>query len=234
MNVEYQVDSTSGIWAACTADDGIFDELTEDFTCSVGVPLRNGSHTIYVRATDSKSNTTISGAYSSDGIIIAFFGKEITEEIDGEIADDIEIRNINNSDNEMFEDTDKEDIKKLIIPDGKISVTFGRVDDEDIEINLDKYSVRLQKTDILGRPSGPWFDWIKNIDHKSKDTSLKVKKDGYSITYKDGNMRVKATSDEYTLKDGVYFMRIKAFDKAGNSVSSDKIKLVIDSTKIQL
>ena len=65
-SVEYQMDGTSGSWIACTADDGTFDEASEAFTCIVSPALSEGSHTIYVRTTDSAGNTTASGSYSSD------------------------------------------------------------------------------------------------------------------------------------------------------------------------
>ena len=68
-NVQFQMDGTSGSWTACTADDGSFDEATETFTCTPSA-LSDGSHTIYVRATDSNSNTTASGSESSDTFTI--------------------------------------------------------------------------------------------------------------------------------------------------------------------
>jgi len=56
--VEYKVNS--GSWTACTAGDGAFDELSEAYTCAVGV-LGDGSHTLYTRATDSYTNTNTGG-----------------------------------------------------------------------------------------------------------------------------------------------------------------------------
>ena len=68
-NTQFQMDATSGSWTACTADDGAFDEATETFTCTPSA-LSDGSHTMYVRATDSNSNTTASGSESSDTFTI--------------------------------------------------------------------------------------------------------------------------------------------------------------------
>lgn len=68
-NVQFQMDSTSGSWTACTADDGTFDEATETFSCTPSA-LSDGNHTMYVRATDSNSNTTASGSESSDTFTI--------------------------------------------------------------------------------------------------------------------------------------------------------------------
>lgn len=68
-SVEFQVDSTSGSWTACSADDGGFGETSETFTCTTST-LSSGAHTIYVRATDSGNNTTTSGNYSTDTFTI--------------------------------------------------------------------------------------------------------------------------------------------------------------------
>ncbi len=56
-NVQYQIDGTSGSWINCTAADGAFNSSTEGFSCTAST-LADGSHTIYVRATDAYSNTT--------------------------------------------------------------------------------------------------------------------------------------------------------------------------------
>ncbi|KKU95611.1 MAG: Hemagglutinin/hemolysin-related protein [Candidatus Amesbacteria bacterium GW2011_GWB1_48_13] len=64
--VQFQMDSTAGSWSSCTADDGTFDEASETFSCTVSSALSDGSHTMYVRATDSNGNTTAGGSESSD------------------------------------------------------------------------------------------------------------------------------------------------------------------------
>ena len=69
-SVEYQIDSTSGSWTACNADDGAFDEGEEAFTCEHVDELSDGEHTIYVRATDSNGNTTSSANYATDSFTV--------------------------------------------------------------------------------------------------------------------------------------------------------------------
>jgi len=69
-SVEYQIDGTAGSWTACSCNDGTCDELSEAFTCAVSPALTDGSHTIYVRSTDSAGNTTESGSESQDTFII--------------------------------------------------------------------------------------------------------------------------------------------------------------------
>lgn len=54
-NVQYQVDGTSGTWVSCTASDGNFDSASESFVCTLS-SLSDGSHTIYIRATDTSDN----------------------------------------------------------------------------------------------------------------------------------------------------------------------------------
>lgn len=60
--VQFQMDATSGTWTNCSANDGSFSSATEAFTCTPTTALSNGSHTMYVRATDSNGNTTPDGS----------------------------------------------------------------------------------------------------------------------------------------------------------------------------
>jgi streptogramin lyase len=64
--VQYQMDSTSGEWSSCVSTDGAFDEISEDFTCQITPSLSDGSHTIYVRASDSAGNTIPNSNLSTD------------------------------------------------------------------------------------------------------------------------------------------------------------------------
>ncbi len=71
-SVSYQIDGTSGSWVSCVADDGTFDEASEAFTCNVSNALSsNGTHIIYVRATDNSSNTSASGSESNDSFMVS-------------------------------------------------------------------------------------------------------------------------------------------------------------------
>ncbi|MCA9392326.1 S8 family serine peptidase [candidate division WWE3 bacterium] len=65
-SVSYQIDSNSGSWKSCSANDSSFDEENESFECNVPTALSLGSHTIYVRATDSNGNTTLLGNEVTD------------------------------------------------------------------------------------------------------------------------------------------------------------------------
>lgn len=68
-NVQFQMDSTSGSWTNCNASDGSFNSASEAFSCTPSA-LSDGSHTMYLRATDSNGNTTSSANYVSDTFII--------------------------------------------------------------------------------------------------------------------------------------------------------------------
>ncbi len=61
--VEYSIDA--GAYAPCFADDAAYDEATESFSCTVSPALNVGSHSISVRATDSKNNVNVGGTIAS-------------------------------------------------------------------------------------------------------------------------------------------------------------------------
>jgi len=66
-SVEYKVDD--GSWMAATASDGAFDSTSEGYTFTTAA-LSDGAHTVYVRATDSATNTTAEADYASDSFTV--------------------------------------------------------------------------------------------------------------------------------------------------------------------
>ena len=68
-DIEFQVDSVAGSWTDCTATDGTIDETEEDFSCTTEA-LADGSHTVYVRATDEAANTTAEVDYGTDSFSV--------------------------------------------------------------------------------------------------------------------------------------------------------------------
>lgn len=61
VSVEYRVDT--GAYSACTSDDGVFDEIAEDYTCQVPIiGLSDGYHSIDIRTTDSHTNAVVNGS----------------------------------------------------------------------------------------------------------------------------------------------------------------------------
>ena len=74
-SVEYKVDD--GSWTAATAGDGAFDSLSEGYTFTTSA-LANGAHTVYVRATDSATNTTTEANYASDSFTVDATAPSVT------------------------------------------------------------------------------------------------------------------------------------------------------------
>ena len=66
-SVEYKVDS--GSWTAASASDGAFDSASEDYTFTTAA-LDDGAHTVYVRATDTATNTTAEADYANDSFTV--------------------------------------------------------------------------------------------------------------------------------------------------------------------
>jgi len=64
--VQYSVDnnSFSGTWNNCTATDGSFNSISENFSCDISA-LSVGSHTIYFRAYDTDTSYTAQANYAS-------------------------------------------------------------------------------------------------------------------------------------------------------------------------
>jgi uncharacterized delta-60 repeat protein len=59
-------DEIAGTWTACTADDGTFDSLSEDFTCAVnGIPDGNGN--VYIKSCDQYGSCTRRVSYANIG-----------------------------------------------------------------------------------------------------------------------------------------------------------------------
>jgi uncharacterized repeat protein (TIGR03803 family) len=63
--VKYQIDGTSGSWTDCNATNSPFDSDSEAYTCAI-TTVADGTHTIYVRATDNYANTTAELNYAQD------------------------------------------------------------------------------------------------------------------------------------------------------------------------
>lgn len=57
--VEYTVWPAQESRSACTADDGTFDELVEEFTCTAAAELEEGSYVLNVTGRDSKDNESL-------------------------------------------------------------------------------------------------------------------------------------------------------------------------------
>jgi len=72
VGVNYQVDGIAGDWSTCTADDGVFDTYSEDFSCQLEDTLSVGEHTVYVQAVGDGRPLRVSEtkSYGSDTFIV--------------------------------------------------------------------------------------------------------------------------------------------------------------------
>ncbi|HET7098742.1 MAG TPA: hypothetical protein VFI61_00700 [Patescibacteria group bacterium] len=63
--VQYQTDGNSELngWNSCSADDGTFNSLTENFTCTATIPDTNAEHVVFVRAYDTNTSYTSRSRY---------------------------------------------------------------------------------------------------------------------------------------------------------------------------
>jgi len=87
-SVEYKVDD--GSWTAATASDGAFDSLSENYTFTTS-ELSDGAHTVYVRATDSATNTTAEADYASDGFTVDATAPSVTSTSPAADATDVAV-----------------------------------------------------------------------------------------------------------------------------------------------
>jgi hypothetical protein len=74
-SVQYKVDT--GGWTAATASDGAFNSLSEGYTFTT-TALADGAHTVYVRATDSATNTTTEANYATDSFTVDTAAPSVT------------------------------------------------------------------------------------------------------------------------------------------------------------
>ncbi len=79
-SVEYQVDSKDGEWFPCVAEDSVFNTSREPFHCSLN-KLQIGTHTIYIRSSDNRGNTTNYSSIPSQVITITKPSIEISPKI---------------------------------------------------------------------------------------------------------------------------------------------------------
>lgn len=126
--------------------------------------------------------------------------------------------------------SDKE-IKVITTNRNRPSITFGLIDEDDNNVDIAKYDIQIQFTDTLGRRIDSYKTWVKGIEHQTPEKSKTLYKDGFKIRYtgEDKN-RVEVQPVTKELKDGTYYVRLKVYDKAGNTVTSKEVKLIITSS----
>lgn len=211
-NVQYQMDATSGSWTACSADDGSFDEATETFTCTPSA-LSDGSHTMYVRATDSNSNTTSSGSESSD-----------TFTIDATTPVSIDLDSPGDN---SYTNSERP--------------TFKWKATSDATAGLSKYSVDVDNGDsgdftVDDIPTSRTTDYETNkyIAHY-ENFSDSDSTNNYISVYTKSTSEWGSDNNNGKLKEGKRSWKVKARDNAGNETSSSRTLFVDRSSpKVEL
>lgn len=107
------------------------------------------------------------------------------------------------------------------------SLKFEKIEDKDS--GIDYYQIRLTDTHKGStRKKGNDYVWIDNIPDGNPSGSNRRDRGGLIIYYEGDKIKLKPNGKEYRLNGGNYYVRIRAYDKAGNHTDSDEVLLMID------
>lgn len=208
--VQFQMDGTSGAWNSCTATDGSFNAASEAFACTAAT-VADGSHTLYVRATDSNGNTTASGSYASD-----------TFTIDTTPPTSL---NLDSPGNESYTNTERPTFKWHAASDATSGISSYRLsidngDTEDFTIS-DIPPSRI--TDYETSTSVVRYENFSDTDSSNNYFSVSTKPSAdWGTMHNDGK-----------LKEGKRSWTVTAFDGAGNTTDTART-LFVDYTAPQI
>jgi len=139
----------------------------------------------------------------------------------------ISVRDADSEIDPHTKNSDKE-IKVIVTGRNRPTVSFGLIDEDDKDVEVNKYDIQIQYTDVLGRRLDSYKTWVKGIDHKTPDKPEIKYKDGFRIKYTGSTKdRVEVKPINKELKEGTYYVRVKAYDNADNTVNSKEAKLLI-------
>ncbi len=201
-NVQYQVDATSGTWSGCTAADGTFNSATENFSCTT-TQLSDGSHTIYIRVTDSNGNITAQGTESSDTFTVDTMAPQRIELLDP--ADN----SYTNNDRPAF----------------KWKTTT------DVTTGVAKYILELGSYTIGDIPPSGTTDVVtsKYVIHFENFSDNDETNNSISVTTKSSPDWGPQENDG-KIKEGKHIWTVKAADGAGNETTTSR-NVLIDTTQ---
>jgi len=195
-NVEFQMDGTSGSWTSCTPTDETFNSENEAFSCTPST-LADGSHTIYVRSTDSIGNTTINASASTDTFVIDTVSPTVDAGTD-------KIKNAIFTQNATTTDATSGVSSWLWSKvSGTGTITFGSATSKDTTVSANTdgtYVIKLTATDGAGNSASSTFSLIWDTEaptNSISSPSSSVTNSGpitYTITY--------GGADSVTLADG--------------------------------
>jgi hypothetical protein len=222
-SVDYQVDSTTGTWLACVADDGVFDNSSEAFTCALSMSLADGSHTIYIRATDNDSNTTLAGAEVTVGVTVDTTPpKKDYAQIDSATGQEFI---------KTFKQTNLNNMN--VVGDAHMpQFCFTRAYDEGV--GLSHYTIVVNNQDYLSNipyvqpPVGDNGDTRQDGESVIKENNTwYLKYHLYNQVSKQQEICAYGKTDAHYLDAGVHSWFVKAVDKAGNSTQTDTNRFLV-------
>lgn len=193
----------------------------------------------YVQVVDVATNTVVKTiTFDTDSVPtgIAFWISEGQFE-DGDSGSDYNLKlsgisgiSVRDADSEIdphTKNSDKE-IKVIVTGRNRPTVSFGLIDEDNKDVEVNKYDIQIQYTDVLGRRLNSYKTWVKGIKHKTPTHPESYTSDGFKIKYT-GNTkdRVEVKPITKELKEGTYYVRVKAYDNADNTVNSKEAKLLI-------
>jgi len=217
--VEFQMDATAGSWSSCTADDGSFDEAVETFACTPSTVLSDGSHIMYVRATDSNGNTTGSGSESSD-----------TFTIDTTAPTSI---NLDSPGNNSYTNNERPSLKWKATSDATAGLSKYVLEIDNPAIGNDQPSGDFTIDDIpVSRTTD--YETNKYVIHYENFADSDSTNDYISV-YTKSHSDWGSSENDGQLREGKVSWKVKAVDNTGNETSSSRT-LFVDRTspKVEL
>lgn len=222
-SVEYQVDSTTGTWLSCTASDGSFNSSSEAFTCTLNMSLSDGAHTIYVRATDNDSNTTLAGAEVTIGVTVDTTAPKKdfaqTDPITGQ---------------EFIKAFKPTSLNNLNVVGDTHMPQFCFTRGLDTGVGLSSYTIVVDDQDYLSNipyvepPVGDNGDTRQDGESVIKENNnWYLKYHLYNQTSTQQEVCAYGKTDTHYLNTGVHAWSVKAYDKAGNFTQTDTNKFLV-------
>lgn len=200
-NVQFQMDATSGSWTACSATDGSFNSASEAFSCTAAA-LSDGSHTMYVRATDSNSNTTSNASATTDTFTIDVTAP-VTIDLDSPA-------------NNTYTNNERPTFKWKATTDATSGLSKYK-----LEISNDANGLYLTVDNIATSGTADVTNnrYVVHFDGFSDSDTT----NNYISVYTKSTSDWGSSSNDGKLREGKNTWKIIAFDNAGNTTSSSRI-----------
>ncbi|MBI4137489.1 VCBS repeat-containing protein [Candidatus Roizmanbacteria bacterium] len=231
-NVQFQIDSTTGDWTNCSADNGVFDETSENFTCTIS-NLGEGNHTLFLRARDNIVT------YSPLGISTASVGSDrFVIDRTGPLGD---IKSNGVTERVFQLHNEKFTLSTISVPSANLAVsypsfTFTTTNDNDSGSGISKYQIIIKK-DKLSGGDGNEQVYIDDIPAKAPDFSTYpyiIDNENIHIEYRDKytvflHAKKQGSSTDKELSSGGYRYKARAVDQAGNTIDTAEHVFLINT-----